>query len=125
MTRDDPELARVVGALRVTHDIEQAGAVELRLYGHRPEVKLNAGGKPRRTGRELDPYVALHQPLGGPMATGDPGRLRRLARLIDDYADGLEALLNPPAPADGVQLDLLTETQEPSPCPTPTASASA
>lgn len=117
---DDHKLAGILGALRITRDTRRAGDgyLELRLYGHRAAHRQNRRRKRGHDPAELiPPVVAIHTgPAGMPIATSDPDRLRRIARLIDIYADGLDNLLNPPPPGDGEQLDLLT--QELTPCPT-------
>lgn len=66
-------------------------AFELRLHRPRPIVALKAG-KPRDTG-ELTPYAV--EVTSGPArmspTTGDPARLRTMARALLEAADELEA----------------------------------
>lgn len=78
-------------------------AFELRLHRPRP-ICVIKNGQPRDTG-ELTPWQVevASVPAGFRPATGDPGRLRTMARALLEAADELEART---AVAPGLPLEL-------------------
>lgn len=117
--RERPRLASTVHALRVTIDTdEELPALEVRLYGQHEERERTKAGNLKRNAKVIGvvpAYVRVGVSLPVELKTRDTRRLRRMAQLLEHYADVLDALNMPVDATDGVEqltIDTLT-TQEP------------